>query len=501
MRSRAPLATVLLPLAILLGTSAPPAYAEGSIPFTEILSAGPLEDIYVGDDLSCQVELGGIEELYGGDPGDCGTLVAYGDVLYTPNFEGHEYTATGYESKEEVTPEEIEANPEAQHNALFKPVSQSAVSGSGTEEQPFAVTTVVDAGSKLRLTQTDSYVAGQDYYTVVIHAENLTGSPLGIELYRAQDCYLNGVDEGFGFEGTSECTSSFNNEPPGYVEALVPSTEPAFHYFENEYEVQWNQIGTRQPLPDTCTCSTELDNADSISWSLTIPAHGTESVSVEHVFSLTGAIPAPPARPLPPSSRKSPSVPTSGAPTVGREVTAEVGAFEGAESYAYQWERCTNTEPSSCAAIPGATAPGYKPTSADVGEYLRFVVTATNSSGSTVAESPPIGPVLATPVISIAPPAAAKVCRSERTETIHWKTRGVKLAHITVTVNGKVQRRLAGDARKATVSLVGLTRGAVTVVIRGTTGAGKVYAATRVYHPCLADHAPATLKTRFLRHG
>lgn len=52
-------------------------------------------------------------------------------------------------------------------------------------------------------------------------------------------------------------------------------------------------------------------------------------------------------------------------------------------TYAYQWKRCSG----GCTNIEGATGPTYTPTKADLGKTLTVVVTATDSNGSTAAES------------------------------------------------------------------------------------------------------------------
>lgn len=44
----------------------------------DIASAGPLTDITIGDDLSCQVQAGGFDQFFGDAPGSCGTAVVVG---------------------------------------------------------------------------------------------------------------------------------------------------------------------------------------------------------------------------------------------------------------------------------------------------------------------------------------------------------------------------------------------------------------------------------------
>src|SRR3954447_18226993 len=79
--------------------------------------AGPLTQVSIGNDLSCQVQHTGDTslELFPSSttPGDCGTFVAVGGALYTPDFSNHGATATsGLGTR---TP--------------YSPVSQTPVSG------------------------------------------------------------------------------------------------------------------------------------------------------------------------------------------------------------------------------------------------------------------------------------------------------------------------------------------------------------------------------------
>ena len=124
-----------------------PATASASPPPTPkaTITAGgnALNKIFVGNELGCQVARGVTYQLFPNDaaPGDCGTLVLDGSALYGPSFAAHGHTAT---NNANLVP------------TAFSTVSQSAVSGSGTSNDPYKVVTVVNAGTKLRLTQTDT---------------------------------------------------------------------------------------------------------------------------------------------------------------------------------------------------------------------------------------------------------------------------------------------------------------------------------------------------------
>jgi hypothetical protein len=73
----------------------------------------------------------------------------------------------------------------------------------------------------------------------------------------------------------------------------------------------------------------------------------------------------------------------------GNELFAENGTWTGSQPlrYFYRWERC-NAAGEKCAVISGATKPGYKATSSDVGSTLRVSVTVTNSVGGASSLSP-----------------------------------------------------------------------------------------------------------------
>jgi len=94
----------------------------------------------------------------------------------------------------------------------------------------------------------------------------------------------------------------------------------------------------------------------------------------------------------------------SGTPTVGSKLTATTGSWNQAPTgYAYQWQRSAAGGTGSWTNISGATSSTYTLTIADVGSEDRVVVTATNSAGSTGADSAATSVVIGTPVSTTAP--------------------------------------------------------------------------------------------------
>ena len=106
-----------------------------------------------------------------------------------------------------------------------------------------------------------------------------------------------------------------------------------------------------------------------------------------------------------PTNTSPPTV--SGTAREGETLTGSNGSWSGTEpmSYSYQWHRCSSSV-SDCAAIAGATAKTYTLTAQDVGKRLIFSVRATNSQGSSIAQSSATGVVApkADPPKNTAPP-------------------------------------------------------------------------------------------------
>jgi len=206
------------------------------------------------------------------------------------------------------------------------------------------------------------------------------------------------------------------------------------------------------------------------------------------------------------------SLPQVSGPTIaGDTLSATTGSFTGEElTYTYQWLL-------DGAPISGATAVTYVITSADVGHQLSVLVTATNAGGeasqtSALSATVTLAPthILATmPVAGLITPTAPSAsrttfvvlrqCMSTRSETMHWRTApGVRLMHVTITLNGRPYSSLSGGMRHGTVSFVGRGPGRVIVRITATTATGGRYSASRVFHPCIPGLRSTRPRTQFL---
>jgi hypothetical protein len=286
----------LIAVALAVALFAAPGAWAAPTPSVDIHSAGPLSDIYIGNDLSCQVRSGGFSstEFFpnASGPGDCGTFFNTGSDTATqellgPDFANHAGgTHTTFSNEVPVTP-----------------ASQSTT-GSGTAANPYVVTTVVTGHDPFpgnpdlvfQITEVDTYVVGQDFYRTDVTVKNV--GPVGQNaqgtLFHAADCQLRGSNTGFG-----------SNEPPfGAVlvgvsctlannvdtvrEQLVPITSGA-SFVETTAPTIWQNLSNGSFSPSGCaSCANNVDNATGIEWSISPLAPGdSQSFSFNTVISDT----------------------------------------------------------------------------------------------------------------------------------------------------------------------------------------------------------------------
>jgi uncharacterized repeat protein (TIGR01451 family) len=236
-----------------------------------ISSGGPLTNVTVNPQLNCDVRHASDTqpEWYGTTA--CGTLVALNNVLYGP--------AT------------IPAGGNATPRTSYTQVSQSAVTGAGTAGNPYQIVTTVNLGTTgVQLVQTDRYITGQELYGTEARLVNTSGTVKSGYLYTAGDCFLQNSDFGFGrvTGGSPACIA--NQSPGSRVQQLLPATG-GNTYLEAQYSTVWSAIGQRGALPNTCECSSRLDNGIALAWPVSLAAGASRTIGWSTVFSPTGVVP------------------------------------------------------------------------------------------------------------------------------------------------------------------------------------------------------------------
>ena len=179
------------------------------------------------------------------------------------------------------------------------------MSGRGTAASPFRVTTVADAGGTgLRVTNVDTYVAGQEAYRTAVTLENRGGAPLTGVLYRAGDCYLQESDTGYGRRRgapaprAARCNA--NNARPVASSSGSRPGRRRVHGGGLQRGVAVHRHA--QPFPNTCRCTEAVDNGAGHQLELLELAPGARATYAHFtVFSPTG-VAGPPRAPAPPGA-------------------------------------------------------------------------------------------------------------------------------------------------------------------------------------------------------
>jgi len=169
------------------------------------------------------------------------------------------------------------------------------------------------------------------------------------------------------------------------------------------YTYAWercNADGSRCVFIPGATSATRPLGAADVGKRLRITVTATNVAGTASATSALSSVVAP----TPPVNGIAPS--QSGSARDGQTLTADPGVWSGTApiTYAYQWQRC-DASGSPCADMTGATGQTLTLTSADIGNRLRVVVTATNAAGSANASSTPTSVVVAAAPVAVDAPA------------------------------------------------------------------------------------------------
>ena len=179
---------------------APAAWA--STPFIDIHSAGPLSDIYIGNDLGCQVRNGGFSstEFFpnAAGPGDCGTFFNTGsDNATSSSRDRTSRTTRAARTRPAISRRHRDAVDSREPDADGIGHCGKSLSGHHRRDRsPFP------SGRQpivYQLTEVDSYIVGNNFYRTDVTIENISSvnqSPAHALPRRGLPAA--GIDHGFG---------------------------------------------------------------------------------------------------------------------------------------------------------------------------------------------------------------------------------------------------------------------------------------------------------------
>lgn len=241
--------------------------------------------INVGDDNSFQVFN---DTIFGGTIGqiypaaantlaDMGWFLRVGSTLYAPSFSDHAGgTATGGIGS----------------YSPYTARTVSAVTGAGTAVSPYTVTVQGMAAGGYAITQTVTYVNGDNYFRKAFRVDNSGASPVPVRIFLASDLFLAASDAGRPFrEGVtgSPGGQTCAGVNPVYTILHVSQGLPAANgYTADAYGAVWTQVGANV-LNNAVNSAPCIDNGAALQWDVTIPAFGSSTVQALTSF---GDIPA-----------------------------------------------------------------------------------------------------------------------------------------------------------------------------------------------------------------
>jgi len=215
--------------------------------------------------------------------------------------------------------------------------------------------------------QTQLFKDGKLAYSgTLASGTSITGSSGAVVLGQDQDTVGGGFEAIQAYLGTLDDVSLYN--------AALTATQAQTHY----------------AAAGTPTCS-DISGATNQTYTLTSSDVGKTVRVVVTAANGAGTTAASSNEtnliaPGPPSNTTPPSI--TGTAENGQTLSADPGTWSGTPpfAYAYQWKKC-DAGGANCAAVSGATSQTYTLSSSDVGSTLRVVLTASNSTGSSVATS------------------------------------------------------------------------------------------------------------------
>ncbi|WP_440223643.1 hypothetical protein ACQQ2N_00180 [Dokdonella sp. MW10] len=330
------------------------------LPAATTIEGAPLR-IVVGDENSFQVfnaDVPGVGQIFPSSStgtADMGWFVRTDGVLYAPDFASHSGSATG--GLGTYTP--------------FQAQTISAVTGDGSQANPFQVTVNAGVASGLSTVQQVLYVNGDNYFRKRLTLTNGGKGPVDARIFLGGDIYLAGDDNGIPYlEGATTSPGGRDcGSPASYYILYIPQT-PADTYTGTGYSNVWSQIGAGQ-LDGSAGGTTCIDNGAALQWNRTIAAG--ESVTIEAAtsfgdvpdiaqFGVTSVVPA------------------SGSQGTSVNVTISGVGFDPATTFAFGAGITVSnvviageTSATATLAIDAAAAPGFR------------TVTATQTPGGLVA--------------------------------------------------------------------------------------------------------------------
>ena len=181
----------------------------------------------------------------------------------------------------------------------FTELSQTPVTGSGTNVDPFVITTRLGVSNTLTVAQKLTYINGQQFYRMDTTINNSTQGQLNLTYFHAGDIYLKGSDNGFPYYDPTTGAIGGKSQTQDWFVLFQPNSPPASKYKEAFYGTIWDDIGqggAQGPGFNNTTDPAYIDNGAGLQWSnVLVPPSGATTISDYVTFGAQPVQPTPPA--------------------------------------------------------------------------------------------------------------------------------------------------------------------------------------------------------------
>ena len=270
---------------------------------------------------------------------------------------------------------------------IYTLVSAAAISGElvdASDDQPLPDGSVVSLQN-----QCDSWVGPTNNPTVRINyntsstpetvtATVVSGGHAGdFPMLTGASPQISGLVSGAPYAGVplDASTGQWSGNPTGYDYTWYSCTPDQGPDCDN---IVGDDLSTYTPTPG------DVGNTIEVCVDAT---NGYGSNADQYCSDPTSAVEVPPVPELTQGA-----VTITGSDQIGDSLTTNPASWSWFPSFAYQWQRCTG-QAGGCTDITGASAATYLLTAADVGQFVRVKLTASDAGGSTVAYSATSGQI------------------------------------------------------------------------------------------------------------
>jgi hypothetical protein len=294
-----------------------------------INSSGPLTQIQVNHQLGCQLFNNSQHQFATGDVVDnyCGTFVVLDEAVYGDELANDNVDFPYHFDSQDLTGDGSSANPFKLTTVVDIPAFDEVdVANNATAAAP-----AQDGVSLLTITETETYVTGDDFFRTDLTVHNDTNDTQDAALYHAGDCFLGGSDVGFATDDTANSGAVFcipqprvrevSTVPPresvegilgfvpisagsSYLEQLAGEGDgPLFDAINgNQFDNTCTADCSNSPTDDTAQ-----DNGTGLSWALSLPGGGSETECYYTVDSSNNNVPDIPSGPCIPAANTPPA--------------------------------------------------------------------------------------------------------------------------------------------------------------------------------------------------